>query len=450
MDENKHASKKLKLPEHGRDENELFEELELRKAKDADWSSGRSWSLVYYGGSEHDIFLKKAYATYFSENGVSPTAFPSLAKLEAEVVSMVLSLLGADGNEVGVMTSGGTESILLAMKAYRDRAYDMGMGPGQLEILVPESAHPAFLKAAHYFNLGVIPINLKEDFRVDIEDAKRKLTDRTICIVASAPSYPQGVVDPIPELGVIAKQRSVGLHIDACLGGFILPFLNRLNQHAPPFDFKVSGVTSISADLHKNGYAAKGASAILYRTPELRSYQFFVTGEWPGGLYGSTTMTGTRPGGSVAAAWAALMHLGIDGYTDLVRRAMEVTKRLIEGISAIPELFIIGEPDMTVFSFGAEKLNIFSIAERLQTLGWRMDRQQNPDSLHMIATPNHEKSVDAFLGDLQQVVKVERNSPQSSFFTMQQMLYGVTSDIPLEMDPVEYMRKNMGKVYDLP
>ncbi len=365
-------------------------------------------------------------------------------------MSMVLSQLGAECDEVGTMTSGGTESILLAMKAYRDQAYDSGKKKGELDILIPESAHPAFLKAAHYFGLRGVPIKLRDDFRADPDDVKRKITENSICIIASAPSYPQGVIDPIPELGIIGERYGIGVHVDACLGGFVLPFLRRLNHHVPPFDFSVPGVTSISSDLHKNGYAAKGASAILYHTPELRSYQFFVTSDWPGGLYGSTTMLGTRPGGAIAAAWAALMHLGVTGYIDLARRAIKVAKRLMDGINEIPGLYIIGEPDMTVFSFGADKLDIFSIGERMQAMGWRMDRQNRPASLHIIATPNHEQSVDEFLKDLELAVAEEKASSGSPNSTRQQILYGVTSDIPIDMDPVKYMRENMGKIYDLP
>lgn len=440
---------RVALPEKGCRKSQLLEELAQRKGVDADWRHGRSWSLVYYGGDEHDAFLKQAYSTYFSENGVSPTAFPSVARLEAEVVSMVLSLLGGRGEEVGTMSSGGTESILLAMKAYRDWAVDSGMASGELEILVPESAHPAFLKAAHYLGLRPRPVALRDDFRASPEDAERKLTARTICIVASAPSYPQGVVDPIADLGAIAQRAGVGLHVDACLGGFVLPFMGRLGYQVPPFDFSVPGVTSISADLHKNGYAAKGASAVLYRNANLRSYQFFVTGDWPGGLYGSTTMIGTRPGGAVAAAWAALMRLGIEGYTEQARRGLEVARRLMDGIRAIPGLFVIGEPDMTVFAFGAHELDIFSIAERLQGMGWRMDRQHRPNALHMIATSNHEQSVDAFLDDLQRAVVEEQAHPRAVDGENPQMLYGVTSEIPADMDPVDYMRQQMGKVYDL-
>lgn len=439
--------KTLRLPRNGRSADELLAELEQRKSGDADWRRGRTWSLVYYAGDEHAEFLKRAYGIYFSENAVSPSAYPSLAKLEAEVLAILLALLNAQDDEVGIMTSGGTESILLAMKAYRDQARNRGL-QGEPEILLPISAHPSFLKAADYFGLRVIPVELRDDYRASPEDAKRKLSPRTVCIVASAPSYPQGVVDPVPELAQIAREAGVGLHVDACLGAFVLPFMRTLERKVPEFDFRVPGVTSISADLHKNAYAAKGTSAILYRTADLRGYQFFVT-KWRNGVYGSPSMQGTRAGGNVATAWAALMHLGEEGYTSLVERALAVADALMAGIREIPGLYIVGEPDMTVFSFGARDLDIFGVARRMSERGWRIDKQVAPDSIHMIATPNHEQSVMPFLSDLKQAVDEERSNPLKLETAKEGTLYGATGDLPVGADPVEYVRSEMGKNYDL-
>jgi sphinganine-1-phosphate aldolase len=439
---------KLSLPETGRDESELLEEMARRKSGDADWQRGRIWSLVYHAGPEHTDFLARAYRLYFSENGLSPTAFPSLARFEAEILSMLLDLLGGEGDAAGTLTSGGTESILLAMKAYRDRARAAGEGHRR-EILVPASAHPAFLKAAHYFDLVPLTIELGPDYRADLRDLERKLTGRTLCLIASAPSYPQGVIDPIPEMGAIALEQGLGLHVDACLGGFLLPFLRDLGEKVPEFDFRVPGVTSISADLHKNGYSPKGASAVLYRHRELRSHQFFATAAWPGGLYGSPSLAGTRSGGIIAAAWAGMMRLGRAGYLDLARRGMAVARRLMDGIEDIPGLRIIGEPAMTVFSFGAEGMDIFRIADRLKALGWRMDRQRRPDALHMIATAHHEQAVEPFLADLRAAVEEERRVGVSAGPSAETLLYGVTAEIPPGVDAVEYLRRRMGEVYDL-
>ena len=255
----------MQIPKVGLDHQTVIDKLNEAKRGDVAWKEGRSWSLVYYAGDEHTEFLKQVYSLYFSENGAGPSMFPSLGRMEAEVVSMVANLLGGDSDSVGTMTSGGTESILLAVKAYRDWAREHKSHVTEPEILVPVSAHPAFLKAAHYFDVRAVPIPLDTDYQVDLDALQERITDQTICLIASAPSLPHGVMDPIAAMGEVANSRGIGLHVDACLGGFLLPFMRKIGHSIPAFGFDVPGVTSISADLHKNGYTAKGASAILYR-----------------------------------------------------------------------------------------------------------------------------------------------------------------------------------------
>lgn len=439
------------IPEHGVGRNQLLAEMAACKQceGDVDWRHGRGWSLVYYAGEEHTRLLNDAYKLYFSENGLSPTAFPSLRKFEAEVVSMILNLLGASGDECGTMTSGGTESILLAMKSYRDQSRADKPAINNPEILVPESAHPAFLKAAQYFDLLAVPVPLDDNFHASLIAVEERITDQTVCIVASAPCYPHGVIDPITELGELAMRHDIGLHVDACLGGFLLPFLRKLGKPVRDFDFNVPGVTSISADLHKNGYAAKGASAIFYRTPELRRHQYFISSDWPGGLYGSPTMLGTRPGGAIAAAWAAMMSLGGAGYTDLARRALQVTDDLLAGIRTINGLKVFGEPDMTVMTFGSDEVNIFAVADRLDANGWRIDRQRNPDCIHLIATPNHAQSVTPFLTDLKSAVDAELRNPTVSDKDKTSMLYGVTASVPDDGDLDGFMRRSIDAGYSV-
>jgi len=422
--------------------------MEAARAQDVDWRHGRSWSLVYYAGDEHTDFLKKVYSMFFSENGLSPTAFPSLQKFEKEVVAMVLDLLGATGKEVGTMTSGGTESILLAMRAYRDRTRDNRPEIKDPEILVPTSAHPAFLKAAKYFDLKAVPVPLDKRYKADVDAIRNLYSDQTICVVASAPSFPQGVVDPIPEIAAMTESWGIGLHVDACLGGFLLPFIRNLGYEFPAFDFNVPGVTSISTDLHKNGYTAKGASAVLYRDPGLRRYQFFVSADWPGGLYGSPTMAGTRPGGAIASAWAALMSLGMSGYSALAKVTMETTKELIEGIRSIDGLDIIAEPEMNVFSFGADHMDIFALGDRMDSKGWRLDRQNNPACLHMIATSNHKAIVQEFLVDLEESVNEEKRAPTPKGRS-EAMLYGVTANAASGRNPEEVILTGLEKLYTL-
>jgi glutamate/tyrosine decarboxylase-like PLP-dependent enzyme len=286
-------------------------------------------------------------------------------------------------------------------------------------------------------------VGLDSEYRVSLDELREKLTPEAIFVVASAPSYPQGVIDPIAAVGELADERNIGLHVDACLGGFLLPFMRKLGYPLPDFDFSVKGVTSISADLHKNGYAAKGASAILYRDAELRHFQYFVDPDWTGGIYGSPTMLGTRPGGAIAAAWAAMMSLGQDGYLRLARETMDIAESLMRGIAGIPGLFIVGEPDMSVISFGAEEVPIFALAERMAEKGWRLDRQRNPDSLHIIATANHRQSIQPFLHDLAAATAAERSNPHRDQNDVSAMLYGVTAGPIADGSIDEAMRLQM-------
>ena len=416
----------MQMPKKGIEHKIVLERLKKAKAEDVDWKGGRSWSLVYYAGEEHTEFLKEVYSLYFSENGAGPSFFPSLRRMEAEVVSMVLNLLDGPVGSVGTMTGGGTESILLAIKAYRDWAREHKPKVIVPEILVPESAHPAFLKAAQYFGVRAIPIPLTDDYTVDIRAIEDCISEKTICLVASAPSFPQGILDPIGALGELAQAHGIGLHVDACLGGFVLPFMKMLGFDIPAFAFSVPGVTSISADLHKNGYTAKGASAILYRSPELRRYQFFVSADWPGGVYASPTMMGTRPGGALAAAWATLMAMGENGYLDISRRTMETTRLLIDGITSLSGLRIVGNPIMSVFAFTSDDVDIFSLGDRIDSMGWRINRQNAPRSLHLIVTPNHEQIAKVFLSDLQKAWEFERSQSGQKTHKDRAFLYGGT------------------------
>ena len=437
------------MPSIGVDKKALLEELKQSKSHDVDWRHGRGWSLVYYAGDEHTDFIKQVYNLFFSENGAGPALFPSLKKLEAEVVAMVLDLLGGHDGEVGAMTSGGTESILLSMKAYRDYAREQKPEIKTPEIIIPESVHPAFLKAAAYFDINTVYVPLDKNFKADVDKVKSAITDQTICIVASAPSFSHGTTDPIAELGQLALDHDIGLHVDACLGSFLLPFIKKLGHHITDFDFSVPGVTSISADLHKHGYTAKGTSVVLYKTVELRRYQYYVDVNWPGGLYASPTMQGTRPGGAIASAWAAMMVLGEAGYLDLAKRTMNVTQALMKGIESEPELYILGAPEMNVFSFSSDVIDINSLGQRLESVGWVLNRQNNPKALHMIATPNHEQSVEPFLADLKTAVKEEKIEPFESGENVSAVLYGGAMKSNISDDPREIAMSRLDDVYSI-
>jgi sphinganine-1-phosphate aldolase len=394
----------MKLPTTGKPADELLAKMRDLQAGDADWRAGRMWSLVYFPGDDVAQLLKDAYATFIYGNGLSPMAFPSLRKLEAEVIAITGNLLG--GSEaVGNMTTGGTESIIMAVKTARDKARAERPALREPEMVLPVTAHPAFEKAGHYLGVTPVHIPVADDFRADAEAARAAVTDNTVLVVGSAPCYPYGVVDPIPELAALAQERDICCHVDACVGGFFLPFMRRLGLKTPPFDFIVPGVTSISADLHKYGYAARGTSTIIYRDKEIRKHQFFTYADWPGGLYGSPTMPGSRPGGVIAAAWAVLHYLGEEGYLRLARTVMDTTRTLIDGINAIPGLHVLGEPDMSVFSFTSDSVDIYAVADAMDARGWHLDRQQMPPKVHLVVTPAHRDVVDEFLADLAATTK---------------------------------------------
>lgn len=327
----------MKIPEKGLARDQVLEMLREYKEGDVNYQDSKTWSLVYYLGEEHTRFLTEAYNTFISENALNPMAFKSLKRFEHEVVRMSADLLGGDDNTVGVMTSGGTESCLLPVMTYRDRAAGRGLFRSKKpEMIAPQSIHVAWEKAARYFGVKMVHAPLRRDMRVDVDAVRKRINRNTILIVGSAPSYPHGVIDPIVELGTVAREHNLPFHVDSCLGGFLLPFVERLGYEIPTFDFRVPGVTSISADIHKYGYSAKGASVLLYRNMDYLKHQFFVHESWPGGVFISPALLGTRPGGAIAAAWASLKAIGMDGYLDLARRVMETTAALQEGIRSIP------------------------------------------------------------------------------------------------------------------
>jgi glutamate/tyrosine decarboxylase-like PLP-dependent enzyme len=268
------------------------------------------------------------------------------------------------------------------------------------QMVLPSTAHPAFDKASHYFGVEVVRVPVREDFRADVAAMRRAIGRRTILVVGSAPSYPQGVVDPIEEIAALARDRGIVCHVDACVGGYMLPFVRALGRPVPAFDFAVPGVTSMSVDLHKYGYAPKGASAVLYRDAALRKQQYFATTDWPGGIYCSPTMTGTRSGGAIAAAWAGLQHLGFDGYVEIAREVMETVDALKAGIDAVPGLRVLGTPEMSVLAIGSDELNVWEVGDEMGARGWHLDRQQFPASLHLTVNRAHVGGTARFLEDL--------------------------------------------------
>jgi sphinganine-1-phosphate aldolase len=405
-----------RLPVEGLSRDAVVAELTRLRAGDADWRSGRVFALVYDAGEDLRELADTAASMFLAENAFNTDVFPSLRRMQGDIVAMTAGLLGGDDDVVGVLTSGGTESILLAVKAARDRAArDRGITVPN--VVLPASAHPAFNKAGHYLGVRCVRVPVAEDWRADVAAMAAAVDADTVLLVGSAPSYPQGMVDPIAELAAVAEQHGVGFHVDACMGGFVLPFLGRSGYAVAPFDFAVPGVTSMSADLHKYGYAVKGASVSLFRTRDLRDHVVWEFDEWLGGRYGSATMLGSRSGAPIAAAWAVLHCLGERGYTQLAVTAKQAAERLVAGIESIPGLVVLGKPDATLLAFASTEFDVFAIADMLRADGWVFDRQSPPDSLHATVTAAHPPVVDEVLGALTHATTTVGNRSASRSFS---------------------------------
>ena len=332
-------------------------------------------------------------------------AFPSLAEIQSEVVRATADLFHGGADAAGFMTSGGTESILMGVKAARER----GRAERDItapEMVIPESAHAAFHKAAHYFGVRVHKVPVADDWRADIDAMARAVNENTVLVVGSAPQYPQGVIDPIPDLAQLAASVGASMHVDACMGGFVLPFMELNGESLPPWDFRVDGVTTISADIHKLGYAPKGASVILHRTKELRRYQTFVFDDWLGGFYASPNMQGTRSGLPMATAWAVMHRLGVDGYRRLTQVTVDAAREMIAGVRSVSGLRVLGEPEAHVVTIAAtdDGVDVFALGDALQRHGWFLDRQGPPDSLHATVSAGNAPVIDDFLTDLRACV----------------------------------------------
>jgi glutamate/tyrosine decarboxylase-like PLP-dependent enzyme len=407
------AATRTTLPALGRAPDELWALMEQARADDVDWRGGRVAGYLFLGGEDVLAVAKRAYAEFASENGLSAKAFPSLQRFESDVIAMTAGLFHGE-QAVGSITGGGTESILLAVKSARDRARAERSGITAPAIVLPFSGHPAFDKAGHYFGLRVVRTPLRDDLYVDLDAYRAAITENTVLMVGSAPNYPFGMVDPIPEMAALAAERGISFHTDACVGGYFLPFAEKLGRPLPTFDFRVPGVTTMSADLHKFGYTAKGASVILSRDPELFRYQGFESGDWPCGLYRTPNIAGTRPGGAIAAAWAVMLYLGEAGYCRLVETVLRFTDRLIAGIEEIPGLEVRGRPDMGLLSYGSSTLDIHAIAAGLEQRGWFVQQDRRPPGIHLMLSAGHEGIVDQYLEDLAAVAEQVRRGALTS------------------------------------
>jgi glutamate/tyrosine decarboxylase-like PLP-dependent enzyme len=397
------------LPDHGLSASEVVAALIAKRARDARWQDGRTFGMVYDGGPEVHEVAEATAALFLHDNALNTRAFPSLAEIQSEVVGAVAALFHAPDDAAGFMTSGGTESILMAVKAARERAH-AERGVERPEMVLASSAHAAFHKAAHYFGVQVHKVDVDADWRADVDAMADHVNENTVLVVGSAPQYPQGVIDPIPELAALAATVGASMHCDACMGGFVLPFMELNGDDVPPWDFRVDGVTTISADIHKLGYAPKGASVLLHRTKDLRRYQTFVFDDWLGGFYASPGMQGTRPGLPMATAWAVMHRLGIDGYRRLTRVTVDAARRLVAGVRAVGGLVVLGEPQAQLVAIAvapewADRLDMFRIGDALLARGWYLDRQAPPDSLHATVSAGNAPVIEEFLRDLATAVR---------------------------------------------
>eukprot|EP00117_Sycon_ciliatum_P031351 scpid52964/ scgid24538/ Sphingosine-1-phosphate lyase; Sphingosine-1-phosphate aldolase len=475
--DNEPVKKAVKIPEKGCSAEELLQDMAELKALETVTEDGKVFAYVYTMEDDHAKTLRKAFDmfndptgydgndkpsarenvvnqfahTFLHENALSPMVFPALRKMETEVISMVATMLNGDSRCSGSLTTGGTESILMAVKCYRDRARELMPHITQPEIVAPITIHPAFEKAAEYFNLTVCHAPLKPDFTVDLAAFEKLIGKNTVMLAASAPQYPYGIVDPIEDVGRLATKHNLPFHVDGCFGGFMLPWVEKLGYPVPPFDFRVQGVTSVSADVHKYGFGLKGSSVVVYKSSEIRRHQIFAYSSWPGGLFGSPGFSGTRPGANIAASWAALRSLGEDGYMQKAEQLMKTTLAMEEGVNSIQGLSIVGKPAMTAFAIMSTEnsgIDILALADAMEARDWHMERQQLPNTLHCTIMPHHIGREMVFINDLTESADEVRGKASLSSKGTAGM-YGMVAKIPDRAVVDEFILQFFDKAYKL-
>lgn len=397
------------LPPAGTPWPDLQAQLQEAGRDDVDWRNGRVPMFIHYAGDDVLEVAKQAYLMYFSENGLGLRAFKSLGRFESEVVQMGLGLLHGDAGTRGAMTTGGTESIFLAVKAARDITLQQRPGITRPQMVLPVSAHPAFDKAAHFMGLSVVRTPLQADFSADPQALAEAITPDTVLLVGSVPAYPHGVVDPIPEIAALAQARGIWMHVDACVGGYFAPFARQLGVALPEWDFAVPGVTSISADLHKYGYAAKGASTLFFRDAASFAGMGWAFDNWPRGPYFTHTLVGTRAGGAIAAAWAVMKYLGVDGYQRITQRVLATRQALGDGAAALG-LPTFGDPRLCILAYGSPEHDIAAIGARLAARGWVPGFSKEPPGLHHMLNLTHEPVTGRYLADLSDAIDEARRA----------------------------------------
>ena len=398
------------FPEDGRPREAILREIEeMAETEDSPYHEGKISGSIYSGDEEHYAFLNEVFGHFSHANVLQRDMYPSATRFEGEIIAMTADMLHAP-EAVGVLTSGGTESLMNPLLVARERGRERGIN--RPNVVMPVTAHPALLKGAHYFGIEVRHAAVTDRFVADMDSVRSLVDDDTVSLVGSAGTYPHGLVDPIAELSDLAVERDTLLHVDGCLGGFILAWGEDLGYPVPVFDFRLPGVTSISADTHKYGFGLKGSSVLLYRSAELRRHQYFIVPDWPGGLYTSPGMSGSRSGGIIAAAWAAMVTLGRSGYRAIAADIFATATAVRRAIEAVPELRVLGDPFFNVaFTTTPDSgLDIFLVNDFLASRRWRMNGLQRPSALHFCITrPNTQPGVvDRFAADLLEAVAYAR------------------------------------------
>ncbi|CAL8257022.1 unnamed protein product [Lota lota] len=419
------------LPSTGLSQVQVLDKIrEYQTLNEVQWEKGWVSGAVYWGDETLTKLLVKVYGDFAWSNPLHPDIFPGVRKMEAEVVRMTCSLFHGGPESCGTVTSGGTESILMACKAYRDMAYERGIK--HPEIVAPKSVHAAFDKAAHYFGMKLVHVPLDKDtMKVDLKAMKRAINRNTAMLVCSTPQFPHGIVDPVEEVAKLAVRYKLPLHVDACLGGFLIGFMAKAGYPLAPFDFRVKGVTSMSADTHKYGYAPKGSSVILYSEKKYRHFQYFVAPNWQGGIYASPSIAGSRPGGIIAACWATMMHMGEDGYVDATRKIISTARTIKTQVRKIKGLFVFGDPEVSVVAIGSNDFDIFRLSNALTTKGWNLNTLQYPSSIHICCTVLHTQTgvADKFVNDVREQVAIIMKNPKEKTTGMG-AIYGMAQSIP--------------------
>uniref|UniRef100_A0A1L8E2I0 sphinganine-1-phosphate aldolase n=1 Tax=Nyssomyia neivai TaxID=330878 RepID=A0A1L8E2I0_9DIPT len=395
------------------------------------WKEGRVSGAVYYYDPDLVELTQTVYGRASYTNPLHSDIFPGVCKMEAEVVRMTCNLFHGDARSCGTMTTGGTESLIMACKAYRDFAREE-KGITKPNIVMPVTAHSGFDKAAQYLKLHVKNVPLHPTtMTVDIRKMEAAITSNTIMLVGSAPNYPYGTLDDIEAIAKLGLKYNIPVHVDACLGGFVIIFMKSAGYPLPPFDFRVKGVTSISADTHKYGFAPKGSSVILYSDKKYRRHQFTVTTDWPGGVYGSPSVNGSRAGGVIAATWATLVKFGLDGYTEATKRIVDTAKYIERGLRKMEGIYVLGQPATSVIAFGSKTFDIYRLAGALSALGWNLNNLQFPPACHICVTFMHTREgvADSFLKDVQQqITEIMKDPGKPAEGKM--AIYGVAQSLP--------------------